>query len=312
MKTSVFLIVNKLVMLFSPANQVLRRIPGAKIVYASIYRRLRPKETILVVCQGSRMYAGASDIGLVPNLLADGVYERQQTELFKQIIRPGMVVIDIGANFGYYTLLAARLLHDRGRVVAFEPEPRNYGLLLNNLRLNDCTNVIAIKKAVSNKNGKLRLFIDELNLGMHSLSEKNVSRKTGFVEAGTLCLDDYLGNVLKIHKVDLMKIDVEGAEGLVIQGATRTLRHVDRIFMAFWPRGLRNLGTNPLGLVRRLRRFGFRIMIVDENQGCYRELERRELALMIESKHDPACNLFLERQIRSGRRKPRTMSSIDH
>ncbi len=49
MKTSVFLIVNKLVMLFSPANQVLRRIPGAKIVYASIYRRLRPKETILVV-----------------------------------------------------------------------------------------------------------------------------------------------------------------------------------------------------------------------------------------------------------------------
>lgn len=177
MKTTAFLVFNKLMMVLSPARQVLRRLPGAKIFYESIYWRLRPKETILLVCQGSRMYVDAIDLGIVPHLLADGVYERYQTELFKQIIRPGMVVIDIGANFGYYTLLAARLLHNKGSVIAFEPDPRNYELLLNNVRVNGYTNVIAIKKAVSNKNGKLRLFIDGLNLGAHSLSEKNVSQK---------------------------------------------------------------------------------------------------------------------------------------
>jgi hypothetical protein len=124
-------------------------------------------------------------------------------------------------------------------------------------------------------------------------------------------LDDYLESVLSVQKVDLMKIDVEGAEGLVIGGATRTLGHVDRIFIAFWPRGLRNLGTSPLGLVRMLRHHGFTIGIVDETQGCIRELKGTELARMIKSKQDFASNLLVERREHSVRIKPRTIPSGD-
>jgi FkbM family methyltransferase len=311
MKTAAFLVLNKLMMALSPGGQVLRELPGVKTLYEAMYWRLRPKETILIACQGNRMYVDARDVGLVPHLLANGVYERYQTELFKQRIRSGMIVIDIGANFGYYTLLAARLLRGTGRVIAFEPDPRNFELLLNNVRINGYANVVAIRRAVSNKNGKLKLFLDGLNLGMHSLSEKNVSRKAGFVEVDALCLDDYLESVLSVQKVDLMKIDVEGAEGLVIGGAAGTLRHVDRIFIAFWPRGLRNLGTSPLGLVRMLRHHGFTIGIVDETQGCIRELEGTELARMIESKHDLASNLLLERREHGGRMERRTIPSVD-
>ena len=295
MGTKAFLMLNRLAVALSPARQVLRRVPGVKALYESVYFRLKPRGTILIACQGNHAYVDAADVGIVPHLLMEGVYERYQTELFKQMIRPGMVIIDVGANFGYYTLLAARLLRNTGSVTAFEPDSKNFELLVNNVRINGYTNVTTIRKAVANKSGRLKLFLDESNLGMHSLSDKNVSQKAGFAEVDALCLDDFFESTPTIAKVDLMKIDAEGAEGLIIEGATRALRHVDKIFMAFWPEGLRNLGTSPHALVYTLEQHGFRIWIVDETEGSIKQSRGTELIKMIQSRHDFSVNLFLER-----------------
>ena len=73
-----------------------------------------------------------------------------------------MTVVDIGANYGSYTLIASKLVGNDGRVYAFEPEPGNYDILVKNIEMNGYTNVTPIRKAVSNKQGKVRLYVDKI------------------------------------------------------------------------------------------------------------------------------------------------------
>ncbi|GAI28794.1 unnamed protein product [marine sediment metagenome] len=75
--------------------------------------------------QGNKMYVNTDDRGFAPILLVDGVWEKYKTEVFKQMVKEGMVVVDIGANIGYYTLIGAELVGESGIVYAFEPEPSN-------------------------------------------------------------------------------------------------------------------------------------------------------------------------------------------
>ena len=90
----------------------------------------------------------------------DGVNEKYETELFKKMVQDGMVVVDIGANIGYYTLIAAKLVGNKGIVYAFEPEPSNYELLCQNIAINGYTNVVPIEKAVSKTSGKTKLYVN--------------------------------------------------------------------------------------------------------------------------------------------------------
>jgi len=274
------------------------KIPGFLFIYRFIYKIVKPKGIILITCQGNKMYVNTKDEGVVSSLLIKGVYEEYQTELFKKLIKPGMVVVDIGANIGYYTLIAARLLKDDGRVYSFEPEPNNYELLVKNIRINGCTNVIPLQKAVSNIGGKVRLFLDEVNLGKHSLSEYNVL-KAGFVEVEAVTLDDFFESVVKNNKVNLIKIDTEGAEGLIIEGAGRILSDNDlKIIMEFWPYGLRNIGTDPLELLHRLQNYGFKIRLIDEANRCLRQIEIKKIMEICEKTKGGkgSINLLLEKE----------------
>lgn len=82
-----------------------------------------------------------------------GVVEPLATHMFTEHIQPGNTVIDIGANIGYYTILAAQIVGETGKVYAFEPEPKNLTLLKKNVEHNNLTNVVLANKAVSNANG---------------------------------------------------------------------------------------------------------------------------------------------------------------
>src|SRR5207245_2930011 len=93
-------------------------------------------------------------------LYVTGVWEKDVTAYLMKLIESGMVVVDIGANVGYYTLLAAEKVGSHGKVLAFEPEPSRYALLEKNVRANDLKNVIPVQKAVSNKTGAARLYLD--------------------------------------------------------------------------------------------------------------------------------------------------------
>ncbi len=131
-------------------------------------------------------------------------------------IRKGDTVIDVGANIGTFTVMAARKAGDSGRVVAIEPEKKNLKFLRKNIRANGLENVIIVPKGAWSSKTRKKLFLK--GLGEHSLLRR--TGKSAYVKMDRL--DDILES-LGIRNVDFIKMDVEGAESEVLKGADRTL-----------------------------------------------------------------------------------------
>ncbi|MCZ2809372.1 MAG: FkbM family methyltransferase [Candidatus Bathyarchaeota archaeon] len=238
------------------AGKGLSKLPLVAMVHSFFYHHLKPSGIVMIDVQGSKMHVDLRDTGVAPFLLEWGFYEKYETEFFKKLIRKDMVVVDIGANIGYYTLLAARLAGEEGKVFAFEPEPYNYRLLCKNIEVNGYRNVIPKQKAVFSKTGKMKLFLDTRNLGGHSLSEANVDRGASITIEAT-SLDDFFKNTN--YKIDVIKMDVQGSEMGVLEGMTNTINQNDsvKIITEFWPTGLQNSGSSPTGFLNKLIDFGF-------------------------------------------------------
>lgn len=139
---------------------------------------------------------------------------------FYEVLRNGMNVIDIGAHIGVYTVLAAEKVGDTGKVVAIEPEPENYKQLLKNIELNNFRNVTPLNIALFNHEGYENLYLSSLS-GSHSLSAKENIVSSIKVPLKTL---DNLLEKLNLKKVDIIKIDTEGAEIPILKGAEKTLK----------------------------------------------------------------------------------------
>lgn len=135
--------------------------------------------------------------------------------------RAGQVVFDVGGQQGVFTVLAARAVGPEGRVVAVEPAPENFARLSKNVALNGLTNVTAVPAALSDAPGKAELALSPWNAGGHSMAGMaDGSTSTVTVELETLdSLCARLGTA-----PDLLKVDVEGAEVLVLRGGLKTLR----------------------------------------------------------------------------------------
>jgi FkbM family methyltransferase len=188
--------------------------------------------------------------------------------MFKKVVEPGNVVIDLGANIGYFTLLAAKLVGEAGQVYAFEPEPRNFAYLKKNIEINAYANVIAEEKAVSDRNGKTKLFICSYDSGHHTINQLDgieaYSRgrqfERDYIEVDVVALDDFLEG--RAERVDVIKIDVEGAEELAISGMENILKNNKniKIFLEFFPILIEKMGSSPQGFIESLLGdFGFMI-----------------------------------------------------
>jgi FkbM family methyltransferase len=151
------------------------------------------------------------------------IYRSKIFEMFYKI-QDDDVVIDVGAHVGIFTLKAARKAKN-GLVVAVEPSPFNYKLLRYNLDYNNIENVIPINRALSNYSGTIKLYVGTDSLS-HTTSEKR--KVSNFVtercvQVKTQTLDELVDN-LKLHKVSFIKINAEGAELSILEGAERTLQ----------------------------------------------------------------------------------------
>jgi FkbM family methyltransferase len=144
-----------------------------------------------------------------------GSYEFEKRRLFERTVRPGSTVYDVGANVGFYTLLASVLVGTSGRVVAFEPVPRNLTFLREHLRLNRVQNVQVVEAAAAEREKRARF-----DLGPHS-SMGRLS-DVGSLEVRTIGLDQLVASG-ELSPPDVVKIDVEGAEGSVLRGAHAVL-----------------------------------------------------------------------------------------
>jgi FkbM family methyltransferase len=278
----------------------LGRIPGARGLYnlLSYNKFIKPEGLVLLNIQGNKMYVDGTGEGIGASLLMHGVHEKYETELFKKMVQDGMVVVDIGANIGYYTLIAAKLVGSKGIVYAFEPEPSTYDLLCKNIQANGYTNIIPIEKAVSKTSGKTKLYVNATMTNFSSFGKDNVlirSRNLDCLEVETTTLDDFFGRTVGDDRVDFMKIDVEGAEELVVDGAERVLRNNRlKILMEFAPRQLRNVGTDPLGLLYKLQNCGFAIKLLNERKQVLEPIKDAE-KFWRKGKPGEGSNLLLEK-----------------
>lgn len=163
------------------------------------------------------------------------IFEKIELETFQNILKPGMVVVDAGANIGLYSLIASKLTGKKGKVISFEPSKETFKRLINNIKLNNSLNIKAVNEGLGdNPNEKLILRQDigsgdaerYLLSGNESpdIELKNINPIKIDEEIIINSLDNYLRKS-NIKKIDFLKIDTEGFEYYILKGAKQILRN---------------------------------------------------------------------------------------
>ena len=184
-----------------------------------------------------------------------GEWEPLETGLIAEILKPGDGFVDVGANIGYFTLLAARRVGPTGRVIAVEANPRTFRLLEANVRLNGCANVALHHVAAGEAAGFATLFEREAgNAGGDQVDF------TGDGKIEVKRLDALVGE----QPVRLIKLDIEGAEAKALRGASGLLERADApdLVFEFTPKFLAGMGDDPRELIGFLQRLGYRLEVI--------------------------------------------------
>jgi FkbM family methyltransferase len=188
-----------------------------------------------------------------------GVYEPQLSHAFVRVLRPGMVVVDAGANVGQHTLLASTAVGEGGAVHSFEPVPQIFENLSRHVAMNGLRNVHLNRIALWCEETELALGLPaghDGNRGAYSI--RAAERESTAVAAPAIRLDTYIA-AQKLGRVDVIKMDVEGAEPFAIRGARETLRRFSPlIFIEVYREGLTGMGSSPQALWDELASFGYR------------------------------------------------------
>jgi FkbM family methyltransferase len=176
-----------------------------------------------------------------------------ELNFFQRFINPAFHIVDVGANQGIYTLSISRQA-STGKVFAFEPDPRLFATLKNNIERNHVQNVFLFNAAAASRPSKLLLRPGSLNRGDNRIVQ-SADGSTDAIEVTAVTLD----SVIPDHRVDLMKIDVQGFEFDVLQGAVQIIQANPAllILFEFWPHGLRLSGASPEELLKLLQETGF-------------------------------------------------------
>ena len=276
------------------------RVPGARQAYALLHRLVFPGGERRIVVNGMPMWVDTRDRVIATHLLGDEVWEPLETAAFLAYAQEGMCVFDVGANIGYYTLLAARAVGPSGRVYAFEPEPHNFELLTRNVAENGFTNVRPVNAAVSNRAGVVRLHLDDANFGAHSFDPGSVRNSSGrSVEAETVRLDDFADEARAFEAGVLVKVDVQGAEGLVVEGGRRLLA-LPKVtaFMEFWPEALARAQADAARVLADLENLGFRFEDIESPEAKRRSLRPAEILETCRGRTQSWMNLLLTKPVR--------------
>ncbi len=154
---------------------------------------------------GSKMYLDLNEKGISRELFANNIREPFLTEIIKKTIKRGDVIIDIGANIGYYALLEAKLVGDKGKIYAVEPVAQNLNLLKKNIKLNNYSNIETFQMAIGGKNKTDRIFLSEESNWCSMIKRKSM-KVIGVMPVKVVTLDTFLAD--KPYP-DIIRMDVE-------------------------------------------------------------------------------------------------------
>ena len=186
----------------------------------------------------------------------------------------GDVILDIGANIGWYSIVLKNNIKPNVTVYAFEPEPLNFELLKKNIAHNQITNIEAVNKAVAEKSGESTLFLyHPKNSGRHSLLDINPQTNKS-IQVETVNIEDFLnGQRINFNKVKFIKIDIEGYEVFALKNASALLQQLPYMFIEYSPVLIRQGGQDPANFIRWLADFGFNFYNIDGGKHTTRSVE---------------------------------------
>ncbi len=219
------------------------------------------KIIVSIQSTGTRYYWEKSDPRTAIACLAvTGEYEPLETQILKFFAKKSRTIFDIGANVGYYAVELSQSISSVSAIHAFEPVPNSFEQLKQNVELNEISSLVTcIPLAVSNTHGKIRLYKPKTS-GSSASSARNLhpDEKVEKIDVSTIILDHYI-QFAEINDFDLLKIDVEGAELMVIEGAINSIqKYRPVIFVELLRKWSAPFGYHPNKVLETLMPLGYR------------------------------------------------------
>jgi FkbM family methyltransferase len=255
------------------AASIVRRLPAGRYRAAHwLGRRASEPFWMTLPAQfGSLQFRCDLRDALMREVCFTGRYEPQETALLAHLLRPGATLVDVGANWGYFTLLGAHLVGPAGRVISVEADPRAARTVRENVARNALSTVQVFGLAASDGPG--RLSFAAYDPAAHDSGNFGVAQTNagGGLEIETRALDDVLDDA-RVDSVRVLKIDIEGGEARAIAGLRRRLaaRAIEYIAMELHPHYLQQLGSSPARVIADLRGFGYFPWRIDHSADAHR------------------------------------------
>lgn len=217
-----------------------------------------PKNITVISPTGLRFLARPHYEDLVRILFSEIVAKWEPINEIK--IKPNQIILDIGANVGYYSLKFSKIMGHTGKIIAIEPDPNSYFTLKQNFELNDFSNIEIHNVAITDKNEVIHLFQNQTHSGKSSIFKNSDFKES--IKISTKTLDEITGN--RFSKIDFIKIDTEGSELSILKGATETLKITHKILIELHEEILIKNEQNPLEIKKILELNGFKIKTFSE------------------------------------------------
>lgn len=274
----------------------LARFPLVRRLYRWAYQKAAPQGLAEARLGSLKICVDPHDGGVGYQLYIGRGYEPLTTERFRAAIEPGMAVLDLGANVGYFTLLAAEGVGASGSVIAFEPEPKNCELLHKSLTANGFTHVDCRQQAASDTDEMLPLYVAPKGEGLHTIGTPDQDWDSIEVEAVRL------DRVFPSERFDFIKMDIEGAEPRALAGMGELLGRCEgvRLLVEFNPWSLVKNESDAPSYLKQLTDLGFRIdEVVDEDAGTAQSMDGDAFLALCERRQGEvknwSCNVFMQR-----------------
>jgi FkbM family methyltransferase len=220
------------------------------------YAYLGDHKGLAVLNDGSRIYVDTRDVSLTPSLILYGCWEPWIERALIGLVRPGAIAVDLGANFGYYTIALAWAVGPRGKVYAFEANPQLAGLLSATVATNGLRDrVVLANAAIIDREEVVKLHVDPQFVGGGHLSfgAEEPALEHYSVAGTTLCVA-----LAGIERIDILRMDIEGSEPLALRGAEALIRNSpELVIVCEWSVPMMAAHCDLGGLIDWLSEMGF-------------------------------------------------------
>jgi FkbM family methyltransferase len=226
----------------------------------------RPVSQLVETGEGFRIHVDPTDYAVGHTIALDASYEPEVSATLRQVLGAGGTFVDAGANIGWFTLLGASLVGPTGRVVAIEPNPLNVALLRQSARDNGFDNVDVMAVALSDEGGVVALETDGSNGRVIPIEGPPTEPVAASFVVAAQTLDTILDS-FGVTRVDVVKVDIEGAEPLALRGAAKMIARDRPILISeFYPLALDSSPWGSAqGYLAMLRELGYRLSVIGQH-----------------------------------------------